>query len=79
MNSEKDISAAGSRLLESRPPVALDEEQRRRNENWSQRASLYNQIWENADGENRLYRELEARILMEHVGAGPGKELYCPN
>ncbi len=64
-----------SKLLENRPSSALDEDQERRNKGWSERANLYNENWKDAGPEAQLYRELEASILIEHVGAGPGKEL----
>ena len=57
------------------PPAALDEAQAKRNENWSKKAQQYHQNWTAADAEDQLYRELEAQILIEHVGAGPTKQL----
>ena len=63
------------RIKIDRPPVSLDDAQARRNENWSSRAEQYHENWANADVEEQLYRELEAQILVNHVGACAGKKL----
>ena len=71
-NPQQDVNP---KLMANRPPAALDEAQAKRNENWSKKAPQYHQNWFAADAEDQLYRELEAQILIEHVGAGPAKQL----